>query len=50
MMDIVQMDVRKNSGFDEFCLSNCVDMLVMEATVGSKYGYYKELKKKYSYI
>lgn len=50
MMDIIQMDVRKNSGFDGFYLSNCVDLLVMEATVGSKYGYYKELKKKYSYI
>lgn len=50
MMDIVQMDVRKNSGFREFYLSNCVDFLVVEATVGSKYGYYKELKKKYSYI
>lgn len=50
LMDIVQMDVRKNSGFQEFYLSNCVDLLVMEATVGSKYGYYKELKRKYSYI
>ncbi len=50
MMDIAQMDVRKNSGFQEFHLSNCVDLLVMEAVVGSKYGYYKELKRKYSYI
>lgn len=50
MMDIAQMDVRKNSGFEGFCLSNCVDLLVMEATVGSRYGYYKELKRKYSYI
>ena len=49
MMDIAQMDVRKNSGFKEFHLSNCVDLLVMEAVVGSKYGYYKELKRQYSY-
>lgn len=49
MMDIVQMDVRKNSEFQGFCLSNCVDSLVMEAVVGSKYGYYRELKRKYSY-
>ncbi len=49
MMDIAQMDVRKNSGFQEFHLSNCVDLLVMEAVVGSKYGYYKELKRQYSY-
>ena len=50
LMDIIQMDVRKNSGFDGFYLSNCVDLLIMEATVFSKYGYYKELKRKYSYI
>ena len=50
MMDVAQMDVRKNSGFYGFHLSNCVDYLVMECTVGSKYGYYKELKRKYSYI
>lgn len=50
MMDVAQMDVRKNSGFKEFHLSNCVDLLVMEATVGSRYGFYKELKRKYSYI
>ena len=49
MMDIAQMDVRKNSGFKEFHLSHCVDLLVMEAVVGSKYGYYKELKRQYSY-
>lgn len=49
MMDIAQMDVRKNSGFREFQLSNCVDLLVMEAVVGSRYDYYKELKRKYSY-
>lgn len=49
MMDIAQMDVRKNSGFKEFHLSNCVDLLVMEAVVGSKYGYFKELKRQYSY-
>lgn len=50
LMDIIQMDVRKNSGFDGFFLSNCVDLVIMEVTVGSKYGYYKELKRKYSYI
>ena len=50
MMDVAQMDVRKNSGFRNFKLSNCVDLLVMEATVGSRYGYYKELKRRYSYI
>ncbi len=50
MMDIVQMDVRKNSGFDGFYLSNCVDLLIMEATVTSKYGYFKEVKRKYCYI
>ncbi len=50
MMDVAQMDVRKNSGFKEFHLSNCVDLLIMEATIGSRYGYYKELKRKYSYI
>lgn len=50
MMDVAQMDVRKNSGYREFHLSNCVDFLVMEAIVGSRYGYYKELKRSYSYI
>ncbi len=50
MMDIAQMDVRKNSGFGQFRLSHCVDRLVMEATVGSKYGYYKEMKRMYYYV
>lgn len=50
MMDIAQMDVQKNSAYRAFHLSNCVDFLVMEATVGSRYGYYKELKRNYSYI
>ena len=50
MMDIVQMDVRKKSEFENFYLSNCADFLVMEAIVVSRYGYYKELKRKYSYI
>lgn len=49
MMDIAEMDVRKNSKFEGFCIENCVDCLVMEATVASKYGYYKELKRTYSY-
>nr|MBQ8253090.1 hypothetical protein [Lachnospiraceae bacterium] len=50
MMDIAQMDVRKNSGFQQFSLSNCVDLLRMEATVGSRYGYYREMKRTYYYI
>ena len=50
MMDIAEMDVRKNSGFRKFSLSNCVDYLRIEAIVGSKYGYYREMKRTYYYI
>lgn len=50
MMDVAEMDVRKNSGFRGFKMSNCVDFLVMEVTVGSKYGYYRQLKRTYSYV
>jgi len=50
MMDVAEMDVRKNSGFKEFHMSNCVDLLVMEACVGSRYGYYRQLKRTYRYV
>lgn len=50
MMDVAEMDVRKNSGFRDFRIKNCVDLLVLEAAVGSRYGYYKELKRTYSYV
>lgn len=50
MMDVAEMDVRKNSGFQRFQISNCIDFLVMEASVGSRYGYYRQLKRTYSYV
>ncbi len=50
MMDIVEMDVRQTSGFEWFDLSDCVDYLEVEACVGSRYGYSREMKRTYGYI
>lgn len=50
MMDIAEMDIRKTSRYKAFRWSNCVDLLVMEVTVGSRYGYERKLKRTYSYI
>ena len=49
-MDIAEMDIRKTSRYKAFRWSNCVDLLVMEVTVGSRYGYERKLKRTYSYI
>lgn len=50
MMDIAEMDVRKESGHFGFCMENCVDYAKLEACVGSKYGYFKELFRIYYYV
>lgn len=49
MMDVAQMDVRKQSGHQEFSLANCVDYATFETCVGSKYGYHKEMERTYFY-
>lgn len=50
MMDIAEMDVRKQSGHLAFYMENCVDYARIEACVGSRYGYFKELQRDYFYI
>ncbi len=50
MMDIAEMDVRKNSGYQKFSIKNCMDYLEVEAVVESRYGYYREMKRTYYYI
>ena len=49
MMDIAEMDVRKNSGDYGFCLDDCMEYLTIEATVAGKRGGEKVVRRNFSY-
>lgn len=47
--DIVEMDVRKQSGNKAFRLDNCVESMEVYFTAESRYGYSYTIKKRYGY-
>ena len=47
MMDIVEMHLQTEDA--SFYLADCVDYLSIQAEVGRKYGYSKELERTYYY-
>lgn len=49
MMDVAEMDVRKNSGDFGFCLDDCIDHLKTEAAVGSRFGFSTVTERSFSY-
>ena len=49
MMDIVQMDVRKNTGDFGFCLSDCMEYLTIEASVRGRRSGERVVRRNFSY-
>jgi hypothetical protein len=49
MMDIAQMDVRKNTGDYGFCLSDCMEYLTIEASVRGKRSGERVVRRNFSY-
>lgn len=47
--DVVEMDIRKTSGNAGFRLDLCIDSMVAQAVVSSRYGYRYDITRRYGY-
>lgn len=48
-MDVVEMDIRKTVGNENFRLDGCIDYFELLASVRSAYGYFFTIQRKYGY-
>ena len=49
MLDIVEMDIRNTPGNTNFRIDGCIDRVVVQAVIGSKYGYCTKISKSKQY-
>ena len=49
MMDIIEMDIRKTNGSQNFCMDNCIAAFLLQVIFTSDYGYYFLMKRENGY-
>ena len=49
MMDLIEMELRKTKGSENFCMDNCIAAFQLQAVFKSDYGYYFLMKRENGY-
>ncbi|MDE6319540.1 MAG: hypothetical protein K2M22_07525, partial [Lachnospiraceae bacterium] len=48
-MDVMEMDIRRTPGNEEFRIDACFDAFLAEVSVSSRFGYSYEMRRRYGF-